>query len=205
MKTAKINCRISKRNIVCGGTQHQDGLRVTLEDHTVVTTKEMADSICHASSLTQADIQSALTSLSQEFAQALSMGRSVELEGIGTFSLNIGTVEPKMTSEVLKADDICVKGVTFRPAKSLMTRLSDVHFSCGSDISVPVSSENINDALRAFFADSSFGGLLTVKRFASLCNCSETTARTRVKALVSQHILEPSPFAPHCYVAGEAL
>jgi predicted histone-like DNA-binding protein len=205
MKTGKIKCRISKRNIVSGSVQVQDGLRVTIETPSVRTTKEMANDICHATSLTQADFQSALTSLGHVLAESLAIGQTVELDGIGSFSLNIGTQEPKRTTEKLKATDICIKGITFRPSKSLMQQLADVKFVCDQDISAPSSDEDLPDMLRIYFSDPSHGNVITVRRFAALCNCSETTARRRIKTLVEQHILELSPFAPRCYVAGEAL
>lgn len=63
MVDTKVACRISKRNIVKGTEQSQSGLRVTVENHSVVTSDQMAEDICFNSTLTPSDVQAVIVSL----------------------------------------------------------------------------------------------------------------------------------------------
>lgn len=202
MVDTQVACRISKRNIVGGTEQSKSGLRVTVENHSVVTSDQMAEDICFNSTLTPSDVQAVIVSLKQQFINALSMGKTVSLDGIGTFSLSIGTAHPMYDGEKVKAKDICLKGITFRPTKSLIEGLEGIHFVPHQDISAPLDGEEALNALRAYMADESHGQMITIARLATLCHCCYTTSKQRIHAFCDTGILQPSPYVRHCYIPG---
>ena len=202
MADTKVACRISKRNIVSGTEQSQAGLRVTIENPSILTSEMMAEDIGYSSSLTPSDVQAVFVSLKQQFINALSVGKTVSIDGIGTFSLSIGTGHPMYDGEKVKAKDICLKGITFRPTKSLIEGLEGIHFSPKQDISAPLNGEEAVAALRDYMADDSHGQMITIARLATLLHCCYSTAKQRIHAFCDSGILQPSPYVRHCYIPG---
>lgn len=205
MANGKITCRVSKRNIVEGTTQQRNGLRVTIDSPGTLTTKQMAADINHACSLTQADVLGVIEMLKTMIINGLQHGQTVVLDGIGSFTLGIGTKEIMYEDEIVRGTDICAKGVVFRPAASLTEQMQDISYTVRQDISIPLNEAQIRDALRAYMEDESHGGLINTKRFATLCHCSESGARKRTRQCCADGLLAPSPHARFCYVAGPNL
>lgn len=200
-----IRCKATHRGIVSGSEQRADGLRVFIDINEPYTTKEMCEDISHAHSLTEADMVSALDCLSQAVSTALRSGRTVEVEGLGTFQLSIGTASPKHAGEKIRSRDICVKGITFRPSKELLTQLADVRFRVEKYEEAPLTDDEIISLLRTYFADASHGGLITVRKLAELSASSYSTAYARTKRFVARGLLAPCSYARHSYNAGPEL
>lgn len=200
-----ISCKATRRSIVSGSEQRSDGLRVFLDINKPYTTKEMCEDISHAQSLTVPDMVGALDSLSRAVGTALRSGRTVEVDGLGTFQLSIGTATPKHAGEKVRSRDICVKGITFRPSKELLAQLEDVHFTVEKYEEAPLKDDEAVSQLRTYFADESHGGIITVRKLATLTNSSYSTAYARTKRFVERGVLKPCPYARHSYNAGPGL
>lgn len=76
-----------------------------------VTSDEMAVEICERSSLTEADVIAAIHSLKRLIQEYLSYGKSVRLEGIGTFYVSASSkaceTPEECTPAKVKAQRVC--------------------------------------------------------------------------------------------------
>jgi predicted histone-like DNA-binding protein len=83
-----------------------------------VETKEVAKLIQQATSLTEADIYGALMALSQVLCNQLKQGKSVKLDGIGTFSLSL-TSKPSSTAANVPHKSVKVSKICFKADRTL--------------------------------------------------------------------------------------
>ncbi|MDR1006055.1 MAG: HU family DNA-binding protein [Bacteroidales bacterium] len=87
-------------------------------------TKEVAKLIQEATSLNQADVYGALKALSQVLCGRLKEGKSVKLDGIGTFSLSL-TSKPASTAANVPHKSIKVSKICFKADRSLTEEVKD--------------------------------------------------------------------------------
>lgn len=86
--------------------------------------KELCESINMANSLTVGDMMGAVSALTGEIARHIADGRSVKVDGLGTFTAQLGIRDDKkqeadQADHQLNAQSIVISGINFRP---------DVHF-----------------------------------------------------------------------------
>ena len=60
-----------------------------------VTTKDMADNISYACSVTKTDVVAVLSALGHELSRALLDGRTVQIDEIGSFNVRLGMKSPQ--------------------------------------------------------------------------------------------------------------
>ena len=199
-----IPCRQSTRSIVTGNGQSTEGLHVSIDINHAVDIKEMANDICHATSLTPSDVIGVIECLRHEMETVLLTGQTVSLEGIGTFALSIGTRHPMYRGQKIRSRDICVKGITFRPARSLTAKMEEARVTVKEEYDASASYTEMLALLRAHMADDCHGGLISVAQLATLTRCHRSTAHRRLHQLCADGILAPCPYIKGRYVRGEA-
>lgn len=204
MEKSRVSCRVSTRNIVAG-TSQQEGMRVTIVNTTPVTTSDICRELSLSTTLTEGDVTAVVVSLRRVIVKSLQQGLPVSLDGIGTLSLAVGTVEPMYAGEAVHGDDVCVKGINFRPSEELLKECRDVHFSCKQQTPAPLDDQQLLASLRDYMRDEANGGLITARRLASLAHCSISYTNHRLKTLLADGRLRHAAHAPHCYEPGERL
>ena len=169
----------------------------------------MGEDCTNASSFSSTDMAAAIESIKTYLSHYLSAGQTVHLDGIGSFQLSLGLKKMAGADEKVSARQVEVKGITFRPAASFMTQVTkDMHLFITEDTRDIVSQDDALHCLRDFVARCRAQGqaeLINVQRLSALFNCSETTARNRVKQFVEEGYLAPAAGIPHSYVPGTNL
>lgn len=201
----KIHCRITRRHGVSGTNQHLDCLRATIVSPNGRDSRQMGEDSTNASSFNNIDMVAAVEVIRTYLNRYLSCGETVHLEGIGSFQLAIGLKEMASADAKVTARQIEVKGITFRPADSLLTDIrSDATFVIDEDRRDLVTRDESFRLLQSYFQDSLAAGLpalITVKRFAAISNSSANTAGKRLRAFCAAGYLTrydalPGHYAP---------
>ncbi|MDR1846662.1 MAG: HU family DNA-binding protein [Bacteroidales bacterium] len=91
----------------------------------IIKTDEIAKLIQEATSLNEADIYGALKALSQVLARQLKSGKSVKLDGVGTFSLSL-TSKPSSTAANVPHKSVKVNKVCFKADRKLSEEVKNV-------------------------------------------------------------------------------
>lgn len=101
-----------------------------------VTEHHICEYAMTSTTLNEADIKAAFSMLSQYLAEHLACGDRVELPGIGSLVLRIGSDEPIIDyNDKQIARNLTVRGITFTPKKELMQTISqDIHFHRAKNI-----------------------------------------------------------------------
>lgn len=88
-----------------------------------ITARELANELAEDSSLTSGDVLSTLEQLPKKIVKHLKMGRTVTIQGLGTFSLALGS-EGANTPEECKPSTIHSVRICFRPDASMKKLLT---------------------------------------------------------------------------------
>lgn len=101
-----------------------------------VTEHHICEYAMASTTLNEADIKAAFSMLAQYLADRLANGDRVELPGIGSLVLRIGSDEPITDCDDKQiARNLTVRGITFTPKKELMQTISqDIHFHRAKNI-----------------------------------------------------------------------
>ena len=196
-KKSTIKCRATRRHLL-NGTERGDlqGIRITVAYPQKRTLHDMAKSINNSSSAGKADVVGVWTAMEEEIIRILSDGNRVELGTLGTLSLEVGTQHRKSVDEGITSKDIVYKGITFTPSKRLTQAMDELAFECDGIVSHPLSEARMLEALEEHFAQHQY---ITVRRFATLCKCSPSTADRRIKSLIAQGKMRMSDISSQMY------
>ena len=93
-----------------------------------LSTSEVCQQIAEASSLTEGDVMASLIGLSKVTKRGLSMGYSVNLEGIGTIGVSVTSPAMDSPKDISKVR-VRANRITFRPDKSLKAILKSLRFT----------------------------------------------------------------------------
>ena len=157
---------------------------VSVVASTPVTTKEMAERIGFACSVTPTDVVAVLSALSYELSHALLDGRTVQIDEIGSFSVKLGLKEPKYLNDRVTHHDVAVKGITFRPCKELKEAMRSADIvSGGHAVRTLLTREIAEHRLRAFFEDHDY---IYRSQMEALCECSEYLAAKYLNLFVKE-------------------
>ena len=188
-----IKCRATRRYLFNGNeTDDLQGIRVTAAYPQKRTLNDMAKSINHSTTANEADVLAVWTAMEAEIIRTLCDGNRVELGTLGTLSLEIGTRKRKSATEGITSKDIEAKGIIFTPSKKVAQRLRELTFECDGIVGHPLSSFRADEALAEYFATHQY---ISARGYATLCHCSESTARRRIAQMLSEGKLEPSGIA----------
>ncbi len=181
-KSGTIAYQLYERNDLTGkSTQKNPTMGVSVVSSRVVTTKEMADDINHASSATQSDVAAVLQAVGQRIAEALLDGNRIEIDHVGTFSLTL-TCGNKRKEDYITSKDISVSRISFTPCAELWKQMRSAQIVSGG----PTGNKHLTDAtiekrLEEYFATNDS---LSRSTFERICECSRHTALTKLKELV---------------------
>lgn len=181
-KSGTIAYQLYERNDLTGkSTKKNPTMGVSVVSSRVVTTKEMADDINHASSATQSDVAAVLQAVGQRIAEALLDGNRIEIDHVGTFSLTL-TCGNKRKEDYITSKDISVSRISFTPCAELWHAMRGAQIVSGG----PTGNKHLTDAtiekrLEEYFATNDS---LSRSTFERICECSRHTALTKLKELV---------------------
>ena len=181
-KSGTIAYQLYERNDLTGkSTKKNPTMGVSIVSSRVVTTKEMADDINHASSVTQSDVAAVLQAVGQRIAEALLDGNRIEIDHVGTFSLTL-TCGNKRKEDYITSKDISVSRISFAPCTELWHAMRGATIVSGG----PTGNKHLSDAtiekrLEEYFTTHDS---LSRSTFERICECSRHTALTKLKELV---------------------
>ena len=181
-KSGTIAYQLYERNDLTGkSTKKNPTMGVSVVSSRVVTTKEMADDINHASSATQSDVAAVLQAVGQRIAEALLDGNRIEIDHVGTFSLTL-TCGNKRKEDYITSKDISVSRISFSPCAELWNQMRHATIVSGGPTgNKKLSDDVIDKRLEEYFTTNDS---LSRSTFERICECSRHTALTKLKELV---------------------
>ena len=181
-KSGTIAYQLYERNDLTGkSTKKNPTMGVSIVSSRVVTTKEMADDINHASSITQSDVAAVLQAVGQRIAEVLLDGNRIEIDHVGTFSLTL-TCGNKRKEDYITSKDISVSRISFSPCAELWNQMRHATIVSGGPTgNKKLSDDVIDKRLDEYFTTNDS---LSRSTFERICECSRHTALTKLKELV---------------------
>lgn len=196
-KEGGIRCTAHRTYLRNGSTKASvQGIRVDVMGSQKTELKDIAESIGYANSATPADVLAVWGAMEYEIIRALENGRRVSLGNLGTLRLEVGTKKGKSTAKSVTSKDIEAKGITFTPSKKLNQKLKDLTFECNGIVGHELSASRTEETLAEYFATHQY---ISARNYASLCHCSESTARRRIAQMRNEGKLVPSGVAKGVY------
>ena len=185
-----IPCIAQRTYLRNGSTKASvQGIRVDIRGSQKIELSDIAESVGHANSATAADVLAVWNAMEYEIIRALEDGRRVSLGGLGTLRLEVGTKPGKSTAQSITSKDIEAKGITFTPSKKLTQTLKGLVFECDGTVKHELSTSSTEEALAEHFATHQY---ISARNYATLCHCSESTARRRIAEMLEAGRLAPS-------------
>ena len=181
-KSGTIAYQLYERNDLTGkSTKKNPTMGVSVVSSRVVTTREMADDINHASSVTQSDVAAVLQAVGKRIAEALLDGNRIEIDHVGTFSLTL-TCGNKRKEDYITSKDISVSRISFSPCAELWNQMRHATIVSGG----PTGNKKLSDDIIDKRLDEYFttNDSLSRSTFERICECSRHTALTKLKELV---------------------
>lgn len=120
-KLTKINDNITGKE--------QVKYSVTTVSNGNVNLDTLAERMTDASTFTYGEVKGLMENLTLMIANSLKDGKTVTIDGLGTFSI---TAQPNREVEEpskIRAESIKLKGIGFKPSPKLKERLSDIEFT----------------------------------------------------------------------------
>ena len=196
-KEGGIRCLAHRTYLRSGSTKASvQGIRVDIRGSQKTELKDLAESIGYANSATPADVLAVWSAMEHEIIRALESGRRVSLGGLGTLRLEVSPKAGKSTAKSITGKDIEAKGITFTPSKEVNQRLKELTFECDGIVGHELSPLRTEEALAEHFATRQY---ISARNYATLCHCSESTARRRIAQMLSEGKLVPSGVAKGLY------
>lgn len=197
--TPVMHCRAIRRRKMNGSADNKAwGIGATLVPQEKMSMEEMGAITQQRCTVTQADVKAAWSMLQVIIAEALANGQRVELGELGTLSIDVRTKGLKEVGNRLRATDIEVGNISFKPGVLLQKQLSRVTFKVDNDYTQPCDAEALNMALYSYFAIDGKEGI-TVNRFSDLCGYGITRSREILKEYVNQGVMERVPMSRGYY------
>ncbi|MGM9694929.1 MAG: HU family DNA-binding protein [Alloprevotella sp.] len=170
----------------------------------VFTLEDLCRHATHATALTAADMKAAMTVLAEATAEALAMGKRVNYEGLGSFSLKLTADAELGGTDEKVGKKVRVKDVNFRPAKQLMAEFETMSFHRTTTPRPYQWDEQPKDyaaRLAAYFREHDVLRSVDAER---LWHCRRTKACALLKAFCEQGLIRNAGTArAPFYVAGK--
>lgn len=185
-----MHCRAIRRRKMNGSTDNKAwGVGATLIPKEKIDIEDMGAISQQRCTVTQADVMAAWSMLEVIIADALANGRRVELGELGILSLDVRAKQLKEPGERLRATDLEVGSISFKPGPLLQQQLRRVTFKIDNDCPEPTDAESLDMALYKHFAEDGHEGI-NVREFARLSGYRETSARILLKEYIAQGVME---------------
>ena len=182
-----VRCTLSQRHKVSGTDGGEWGTGVAIAHPLKVDMERMAIAINNATTATPTDVKLVWDALRTEIIESLSHGYRVQLDGLGTLSMELsthsGTTQPT-------GKDVRISGIRFRPDKHLLSRLADVKFKVEGKVSQPLAAPELADAMYEYFETHDD---ISPREFARISHYAMSTAYRKLKDYVTHGELEPVP------------
>ena len=184
-----VRCHLKMRHNVSGkrGNNWTTGVAIAFPQK--VDMEHMAIDINNATTATPTDVKLVWDALRTQIIEALSQGHRVQLDGLGTLSMELcnhsGPTPPT-------GKDIQISGIRFRPDKHLLDRLADVKFKVEGKVSQPLGAPELADALYEYFETHAD---ISVREFARISHYAVSTSYRKLKEYADLGELEPVPRA----------
>lgn len=161
---------------------HKKRYHARLVVRETMTLEDVAKIIESRSSLRQSDVKGSFIEFADVFKQELSNGKSIHIEGVGSFRIKAESPEVRSPKE-MRAESIHCSGIVFTPSKDLLRELKATTFEKVSKTSrsQELSDIEIDGQLAEYFKDNSY---ITTSRLCSLCGLRKSTALRRLKERV---------------------
>lgn len=194
-----IRCRaIRRRKMGYEADTDEWGVGVALVPQEKIDIEEMGAISQQRCTVTQADVKAAWSMMEIIIADALANGHTVELGQLGTLSQGVRTKELKELGEKIRATDVELGSVTFKPGVLLQKQMRRVTFKVDNDCLEPTDTASLADALYDYFADGAHDAI-NVKQFSRLCGYKETRARKLMHSYVADGLMERIPYSRGYY------
>ena len=192
-----IPCIAQRTYLRNGSTKASvQGIRVDIRGSQKIELSDIAESVGHANSATAADVLAVWNAMEYEIIRALEDGRRVSLGGLGTLRLEVGTKPGKSTAQSITSKDIEAKGITFTPSKKLAQTLKGLAFECDGTVKHELSTSSTEEVMAEYLATHQY---ISARNYATLCHCSESTARRRIAEMLKAGRLVPSEVVKGLY------
>ena len=153
-------------------------MAVTVVNSKLTTTKELAEYINFACSVTESDIAAVLQALGKCVCDELLDGNRVEIDHIGTFSLSLTCGRKKLEDR----NDIRVKNILFTPCAEMKQAMRGADIvSGGPNPNKRLTDEVILRRVAKYLDEHEY---MQRREFESVCECSRYTATKKLKELV---------------------
>jgi predicted histone-like DNA-binding protein len=181
-KSGTIAYQLRRQNDLTGtATEKNPHVAVTIVNSKLTTTKELAEYINFACSVTDADVAAVLQALGKCVCDELLDGNRVELEHLGTFSLSLTCGNKRLEDRVTKKD-IRVKSILSPPCAEMKAAMRTAEIvSGGPNPNKQLSDTVIERRLEKYFEEHEY---MQRRDFESVCECSRYTATKKLKELV---------------------
>ena len=181
-KSGTIAYQLRRQNDLTGtATEKNPHVAVTVVNSKLTTTKELAEYINFACSVTESDVVAVLQALGRCVCDELLDGNRVELDNLGTFSLSLTCGQKKLEDRVTKKD-IRVKNILFTPCAEMKQAMRGAEIvSGGPNPHKRLTDEVILLRLAKYFDEHEF---MQRRNFEAVCECSRYTATKKLKELV---------------------
>ena len=149
-----------------------------------MNTRDIAHTLARRSSYKEGEVMGLLMALGELLLESLGEGKSVHLDGVGTFRISAQS-PPVRDRHEIRAESVKFRGVVYKADKQLLkllkgTKFTRVKFSnCSGDI----SEIEIDGLLTGFFKEHA---CITTKEMQQLCGLSNATALRRLKSRVKE-------------------
>ena len=194
-----IRCRaIRRRKMGYEPGMDEWGIGVALVPCDKIDVEEIGATSQQRCTVTQTDVQAAWNVMESIIADALANGRQVELGQLGTLSLSVRTKELKEPGEKIRATDVELGSISFKPGVLLQKQLDRVTFKVDNDCLEPTDTASLADALYDYFVGGAHEAI-NVKQFTRLCGYKETRARKLMKSYVADGLMEHIPYSRGYY------
>ena len=188
-----VSCKLTSRRLMCGTDEPTDGVAITIAFPQKVDIEQMALDINRATTATPTDVKLVWDALRTQIIDELSHGRRVQLDGLGTLSMELsshaGPTPPT-------GKDVRISGIRFRPDKHLLDRLADVKFRVEGKVAQPLAAPELADALYEYFETHDD---ISVREFARISHYAVSTSYRKLKEYVALGEMEPVPRIKGCF------
>ena len=181
-KSGTITYQLRRQNDLTGtSTERNPHVAVTVVNSKLTATKDLAEYINFACSITESDVAAVLQALGKCVCDELLDGNRVELEHLGIFSLSLTCGNKKLEDRVTKRD-IHVKNILFTPCAEMKEAMRTAEIvSGGPNPNKQLSDEVIERRLAKHFEEHEY---MQRRDFEACCECSRYTATKKLKELV---------------------
>ena len=163
----------------------------------MVHSQELKRHIAAHTLISEGTFELVVNTLCEEIAEKLLDGNGVHIDGLGLFSLEIGTVKVKdekgrwrsrtyLSPKQLKAREVVVEGINFVPDRQMMKRLLEAKFSFERRKYEPVSDIPRGELLKTLADYCATHGCITRHEFQRLFGTTRYRADQILTALVSE-------------------